>query len=104
MSDKNKSSESAGSSDSAIAAVLRNPYLTWTIVIVIVLVLIVLTIITVLAFAQGRRVSIFGLEIEAAPTSQANPLSPTAAPVGTSNINQISDSNLVSGAKGTIEP
>jgi len=62
MSDKNKNSDFQASSNSAIAEVLRNRHLTWTIVIVLTLILVVLTIITVLAFAQGRKVSIFGLE------------------------------------------
>lgn len=84
MSDKKKNSDFPVSSNSAIVEVLRNRRLTWTIVIVIILILVVLTIITVLAFFQGRKISILGYEIEAAPTSQANPLPLT-----------IPDSNLI---------
>ena len=96
MSDKNKNSDFQASSNSAIAEVLRNRHLTWTIVIVLTLILVVLTIITVLAFAQGRKVSIFGLEIEAAPTSQASSLPSTSTPLGSGDLSQVTDSNLIS--------
>lgn len=75
MSDEKKSPDASTSSNSAMAEVLRNPRLTWTIVIIAALILLILTIIIVLAFVQGRKISIFDLEIEAAPTSQANALS-----------------------------
>jgi len=91
MSDKNPNPDTTASSNSVIAEVLRNRNLTWTILIVIVLILAVLTVITVLAFAQGRKVSIFGLEIEAVPTNQANSVSYTSTPPASNNLVQITD-------------